>query len=97
MTVRLVLSGSPHGEFVRFLFLEVHRETDLFFSTSGVQVVVCNLYHFHRTAFSSQIKSKVTTFRLCDKDTVSRVNLNIDETQLLDLTLTLQTLKPPVS
>ena len=63
MTVRLVLSGSLHGEFVWFLFL-VQSEP-------------------HPCLFG--------------KDTVLRVNLNIDGTHLLDHTLTLHTLKPPVS
>jgi hypothetical protein len=29
-------SGRLHGEFVRLLFLQTHRETDRFFATSGV-------------------------------------------------------------
>jgi hypothetical protein len=32
-------SGRLHSEFVRLLFLQVHRETDRFFSASGVQLV----------------------------------------------------------
>jgi hypothetical protein len=31
------MSGRLHSEFVRLLFLKDHRETDRFFSTSGVQ------------------------------------------------------------
>jgi hypothetical protein len=31
-------SGRLHSEFIRLLFLQVHRETDLFFTASGVQV-----------------------------------------------------------
>ncbi len=30
-------SGRLHHEFIRILFLQVHRETDRFFTTSGVQ------------------------------------------------------------
>ena len=30
-------SGRLHSEFVRLLFLQVHRETDRFFAASGVQ------------------------------------------------------------
>jgi hypothetical protein len=30
-------SGSLHSEFIRILFLHVHRETDRFFATLGVQ------------------------------------------------------------
>ncbi len=32
-------SGWLHSEFIRLLFLQVHRETDRFFSTSGVHLV----------------------------------------------------------
>jgi hypothetical protein len=32
-------SGRLHSEFVRLLFLQVHRETDRFFAASGVQLV----------------------------------------------------------
>jgi hypothetical protein len=32
-------SGRLHSEFVLLLFLQTHRETDLFFATSGVQLV----------------------------------------------------------
>jgi hypothetical protein len=35
-----------------------HRETDRFLAASGVQLAQTN-FHFHRTAFSSQLKSKV--------------------------------------
>ncbi len=31
-------SGRLHSEFIRLLFLQVHRETDLFFAASGVQL-----------------------------------------------------------
>jgi hypothetical protein len=31
-------SGRLHGEFVRLLFLQAHRETDRFFAASGVQL-----------------------------------------------------------
>jgi hypothetical protein len=31
-------SGRLHSEFVRLLFLHTHRETDLFFAASGVQL-----------------------------------------------------------
>jgi hypothetical protein len=53
--------GRLHSEFVRLLFLQVHRETDLFFETSGVQSAQPNsgLFHFRRAAFSTQLKSKV--------------------------------------
>jgi hypothetical protein len=31
-------SGRLHSEFIRLLFLQAHRETDLFFADSGVQI-----------------------------------------------------------
>jgi hypothetical protein len=31
-------SGRLHSEFIRLLFLQTHRETDLFFEVSGVQL-----------------------------------------------------------
>ena len=34
----MVTSGRLHSEFVRLLFLQVHRETDRFFADSGVQL-----------------------------------------------------------
>ncbi len=30
-------NGRLHGDFIRLLFLQVHRETDRFFAVSGVQ------------------------------------------------------------
>ena len=71
-------SGRLHSEFIRLLFLETHRETDLFFAVSGVQLAESNLglFHFRLTTLSSQFKSKVGS--TLTKDTVVRVNLNID-------------------
>jgi hypothetical protein len=46
-------SGRLHSEFVRLLFLQSHRETDLFFSVSGVQFAETDRgqFHFRRVAF----------------------------------------------
>ncbi len=55
-------SGRLHSEFVRLLFLQTHRETDRFFSASGVQSAQSTsggFFHFRRAAFSSALKSKV--------------------------------------
>ncbi len=43
-------SGRLHSEFMRLLFLQTHRETDLFFTDSGVQFVYSNsgLFHYYR-------------------------------------------------
>ncbi len=49
-----------------------------FFAALGVQLAQSNrgLFHFHRTALSSELKAKVGN--TLDKDGVLRVNLNID-------------------
>jgi hypothetical protein len=54
-------SGRLHIEFIRLLFLQVHRETDRFCVASGVQLAqtTCGLFHYHRSAFSSMLKSRV--------------------------------------
>jgi hypothetical protein len=54
-------SGRLHSEFIRLLFLQTHRETDLFFSASGVQLAQHDrgLFHFHRAVFSVQLQVKV--------------------------------------
>jgi hypothetical protein len=61
MTSIASTSGRLHSEFVRLLFLETHRETDRFFSSSGVQVAQADrgLFHFRRVAFTEQLKSRV--------------------------------------
>jgi hypothetical protein len=41
-------SGRLHSEFIRLLFLQVHRETDRFFKTSGVQFPEQNRGLFHK-------------------------------------------------
>jgi hypothetical protein len=47
-------SGRLHGEFVRLLFLQAHRETDRFFAAAGVQPAQTQrvMFHFRRAAFS---------------------------------------------
>jgi hypothetical protein len=71
-------SGRLHSEFVRLLFLQAHRETDRFFTDSGVQLTETNsgLFHFHRTTFSSPLKRKVGSTLV--KAAASRLNLSID-------------------
>ena len=61
MTVIVSTSDSLHSEFVRLLLLQDHRETDRFFGASGVQLAQSDRdqFHYHRVAFSSQLKSKV--------------------------------------
>jgi hypothetical protein len=61
MTAIPSTSGRLHSEFVRLLFLQTHRETDRFFSSSGVQLAQTQrvMFHFRRTALSPQLKAKV--------------------------------------
>ena len=70
-------SGRLHSEFVRLLFLQAHRETDRFFAASGVQSAQStSVFHFRRTAFLQQIKSKVGL--ALAKAAALRVVLNLD-------------------
>jgi hypothetical protein len=58
-------SGRLHSEFVRLLFLQAHRETDRFFTASGVQLVQ-----------TQQFKNKVGL--VLAKAGALRINLNLD-------------------
>ncbi len=73
-------SGRTHGEFVRLLFLQVHRENDHFFAASGVQLTQhdSDQFHYRRVAFSSQLKSKIGN--ILAKAATLRITLNIDGT-----------------
>ena len=75
-------SGSLHSVFVRLLFLQAHRETDLLFADSGVHLQLSNRtqFHYRRVTFSSQIKSKVGDI-LAHVATL-RITLNIDGTPI---------------
>jgi hypothetical protein len=88
MTVIVCTSGRLHSEFVRLLFLQVHRETYLFFSTSGVQLVYSTngLFHFRPVTYSTQLKVKVGN--TLSKVSGLQVNLNIDGTSITSRTLT---------
>jgi hypothetical protein len=81
-------SGRLHSEFVRLLFLQAHRETDRFFPTSGVQLAQTqrDMFHFHRAAFSSQVKTKVGN--TLAKAATLRINLNIDGSPITSRTHT---------
>ncbi len=55
----------------------------VFFSGSGVQSTQSNMgtfFHFHRTSFSSMIKSRVSS--ILTKGSVLRINLNLDGTPI---------------
>jgi hypothetical protein len=88
MTAIASTSGRFHGEFVRLLFLQTHRETDRFFADSGVQLAQPNrgLFHFRRAAFSAQVKAKVGS--TLAKAAALRINLNIDGTPITSRTHT---------
>ncbi len=78
MPVIASTSGRLHGEFVRLLFLQSHRETDRFFAASGVQPAQTQrgIFHFHRAAFTQQLKSRVGL--VLAKAAALRINLNLD-------------------
>jgi hypothetical protein len=71
-------SGRLHSEFVRLLFLQAHRETDRFFTTSGVLSAQSDrgVYHHRLVAVSAQLKSKVGLALV--KETALRITLNLD-------------------
>ena len=76
-------AGRLHSEFIRILFLQSHRETDLFFTASGVQSAQSNIgafFHFRHATFSSILKSRVSS--ILTKTAPLRVNLNLDGTPI---------------
>jgi hypothetical protein len=81
-------SGRLHSEFVRLLFLQTHRETDLFFAVSGVKSQVTEstsgLFQFHRGVFFSHLTPKVDS--ILTKAVSLRVNLNLDGTPITSRT-----------
>jgi hypothetical protein len=83
MTTIVSTTGRIHSEFIRILFLQTHRETDRFFTASGVQSVQSNMgsfFHFRRAAFSSMMKSRVSSILTTVADL--RINLNLDGTHI---------------
>jgi hypothetical protein len=81
-------SGRLHSEFIRLLFLQTHRETDRFFTVSGVQLPQTDrgLFHFRHATFSVTLKAKVasTLTKVADL----RITLNIDGTPITSRTHT---------
>ena len=72
-------SGRLHSEFIRLLFLQAHRETDLFVAASGVhpaQHTSGGIFTFKCAVFLSQLKAKVGSTLV--KAAALCVNLNID-------------------
>ncbi len=81
-------SGRLHGEFIRLLFLQSHRETDLFFESSGVQLAQHDrgLFHFLRSVFSVTLTGKVGS--TLTKTVALRISLNIDGSPITSKTHT---------
>jgi hypothetical protein len=72
-------SGRLHSEFIRLLFLQAHRETDRFFTASGVhpaEHTSGGIFTCKRAAFLTHLKAKVGSSLV--KVAGKRVNLNID-------------------
>jgi hypothetical protein len=88
MTAITSTSGRLHSEFVRLLFLQAHRETDLFFAASGVLSAQsdCGLYHYRHVAVSVQLKSKVGL--ALAKAAALRITLNLDGAPIISRTHT---------
>ena len=70
-------STRMHGEFLRLLFLQAHRETEAHFIATGMssQNINPEALRFKRAAFYNGLKSKVG--RAAAKAAALRVNLNV--------------------
>ncbi len=66
-----------HGEFLRLLFLQAHRETEAHFTAAGMssQNINSETLRFKRAAFYNGLKSKVGL--AAAKAAALRVNLNV--------------------
>ena len=66
-----------HGEFLRLLFLQAHRETEAHFTAAGMssQRNRSDSFRFKRAAFYQSLKSKVGL--AAAKAAALRINLNI--------------------
>ena len=70
-------SSRMHGEFLRLLFLQAHRETTAHFTAIGMPAQQhCDAFRFRRAAFYNGLKSKVGL--AAAKTAAMRINLNID-------------------
>jgi hypothetical protein len=66
-----------HGESLRLLFLQAHRETEAYFAFMGTPAQLDqDQFRFRRAAFYSSLKSKVGF--IAAKAAALRVNMNTD-------------------
>ena len=72
-------STRMHGEFLRLLFLQAHRETEAHFTAVGMssQNINTEALRFKRAAFYNGLKSKVGLSLAAAKAAALRVNLNV--------------------
>ena len=64
-----------HGEFLRLIFLQAHRETEDYFRFTGVSAQhTTDMFRYRRAAFYSGLKSKVGL--IAAKTAALRVNMN---------------------
>ena len=70
-------SSRIHGEFLRLLFLQAHRETENYFAFMGTPAQPNqDQFRFRRAAFYSSLKSKVGL--IAAKAAALRINMNTD-------------------
>ena len=71
-------STSMHGEFLRLLFLQAHRETEAHFTAAGMssQRNQLDSFRFKRAVFYQSLKSKVGL--AAAKVAALRINLNVE-------------------
>ena len=73
----MTTSSRMHGEFLRLLFLQAHRDTTAHFNATGLpsQQNRSDAFRFKRAAFYMSLKSKVGL--VAATATALRINLNI--------------------
>jgi hypothetical protein len=84
----MTTSSRMHGEFLRLLFLQAHRETTAHFIATGLpsqQTRSDNAFRFKRAAFYMGLKSKVGL--VAAKASALRINLNIQDCSIVAPTL----------
>ena len=76
-------SNRMHGEFLRLLFLQTHRETEAHFTAAGMpsQRHQSESFRFKRAAFYQGLKSKVGL--AAAKVAALRINLNVQDCSIV--------------